>query len=105
MQQRPSRYAIRRPVEFYMRTPRGPLRGSGHTVNISKTGILFQSESQVIIGKRIELLVNMDEGVDPETAVTLFIQGVTVRHEGSSTAVAIRKQRLKTIPKTEAQLH
>ena len=89
MQSRANRYSIQRPVEYYMRTPAGPVMGKGQTLNISRRGVLFRPQDELMVGKRIELLVTMEPGMEEDTFVTLFVQGVTVRSDDAGTAVAV----------------
>jgi hypothetical protein len=94
MQPRPPRYEIKRPVDYRVRLSKGAAAGAGRTVNISKTGLLFEPDEPIAIGAKIELTVHLGEVVG--AAVTLRIDGVTLQTRQSAVAVAIRKYRLES---------
>ncbi len=94
MKVRANRYSIRRDVEYSLRGPTGDVRGSGHTVNISRRGVLFEAASDLRIGSKIELVINMGTLLDGNPTVRLYAQGITVRSRNGRVAVAIRKHRL-----------
>ena len=104
MQTRANRYSIRRPLEFAVRNGTASTKGQGRTVNISRGGVLFQSDGELSLGGRIELVVRLAEGAEADTFVTLFVQGVTVRSDGGGTAVAIKRHRLRVMPSDESKL-
>lgn len=96
MQERAHRFEIRRPVEFRLRAPGSRKEGTGQTLNISKGGILFETESEIGSGRKIELTVHVGDAMGGPP-VTLHVQGITVRHENGAVAVSIRKHRLRPV--------
>ena len=94
MKTRANRYSIRRDVEYRLRGPRGNTWGSGRTVNISRRGVLFETEPDLRIGSRIDLVIDMGTLIDGNPRVKLHAQGITVRSKNGKVAVAIRKHRL-----------
>jgi hypothetical protein len=98
MQPRPFRYDIRRPIEFRARDGTESVHGKGRTLNISRWGILFQTEEQLAVGARVEALVQMGPGQsDADREISLQVQGVTVRSEEGKVAIAIKKHRLQPV--------
>ncbi len=61
----------------------------GRTVNISRTGILFQSDESLQQNAILEILVDLP------TKVTLSCQGAVVRSEESAFAVRIHHPQLR----------
>lgn len=96
MQERAHRFEIRKPVEFRLRPPGPRKEGTGQTLNISKGGILFETESDIGTGRKIELTVHVGDAMGGPP-VTLHVYGVTVRHENGAVAVAIKKHRLRPV--------
>ena len=72
----------------------GPRLGTGRTVNISRRGMLFEPDTQLLIGNRIEIDVDMGDPVGGGARINLHVQGVTVRRDDSSIAMAIRRHKL-----------
>ena len=87
VQQRPMRYDIQRPLEYRLRDPAGPIFGRGRTVNISRRGLLFQTETEVNVGSKIECVIRMGPSSAPGPDVNLHVQGVTVRSRAGRVAV------------------
>ena len=97
MQQRAQRYSIERPVEFHVRGQGTTRNGAGRTLNISRGGVLFQTDSQLPVGRKIELVVDLGDALGGPP-VTLNVQGVVLRNQsGGAVAVLIRKYRLRPI--------
>lgn len=96
MQERSQRFDIRKPVEFRLRPPGARKEGTGQTLNISKAGVLFETESEIGIGRKIELTVHVGDAMGGPP-VTLHVQGITVRHENGAVAVSIKKHRFRPI--------
>ena len=98
MQRRPFRYDIRRPVDFRFQDGSGPTTGTGSTVNISRRGLLFQTDDEVAVGTKIEMTIRMGPGlVETSEDVSLRVEGITVRKEPGKVAVSIKKHRLSPV--------
>ncbi len=89
MRERANRYEIERSVEYRFRSKEGPIAGSGLTINISRTGVLFQANQDLEVGRGIELVIRMGSNVK------LMLEGLTVRSEGGYVAIATGKHRLR----------
>jgi hypothetical protein len=96
MQERANRFDIRRPVEFKLRPPGARKEGTGQSLNISKGGILFETESEIGAGRKIELTVHVGDAMGGPP-VALHVLGITVRHENGAVAVSIKKHRLRPV--------
>lgn len=96
MQERAHRFEIRRPVEFRLRPPGARKEGTGLTLNISKGGVLFETETEIGTGRKIELTVDVGDAMGGPP-VTLHIQGIIVRTENGAVAVSVKKHRLRPV--------
>ena len=95
MQERPPRYEIERPVRYRVRTPAGPVEGTGKTVNISRGGLLFEPEQSIGVGAKIDMNVQMGDAVGGGAPIVLRVHGVTLRSQQGVVAVSIKKYRLQ----------
>ncbi len=95
MQQRANRYKIVRPVEYRLRSSEGPIVGSGQTTNISRTGVLFQANHDLEVGRGIHLVIRIGPTIGDSLDVKLTLEGLTVRSEGGYVAVATKKHKLQ----------
>jgi hypothetical protein len=101
MQERAQRYGIKRPVEFRLRSPGIRKEGTGQTLNISTGGILFETQTEIDMGRKIDLTVDVGDALGGGP-VTLHIQGVTVRTQDGTVAVLIKKHRLRPIEEPDS---
>ncbi len=63
-------------------------------MNISRRGMLFETEDSVPIDRRIEIKVNMGDVMGLGNLISLNVEGVTLRQDDRGIAVALRKYRL-----------
>jgi hypothetical protein len=92
---RSARYDIERPVEYRVKTPSGALQGKGKTLNISRSGLLFQPEHTIGVGSKIDLAVQMGDAMGGGAPITLRVHGVTLRTQEGFVAVSIKKYKLQ----------
>ena len=84
-----SRYPIRADVAFRLVVGRRVIRtGTGSLLNISRSGLLFESARPIPPGGRIELVVDWPSH---SGTMALHVAGETVRSQGGRTAVKIRR--------------
>ena len=96
MQPRSERYEIQRPVEFRVRNGTQALQGQGRTVNISRGGLLFETQERLRVGDTIDCVIQMGPGLsDSKKTVTLQVQGITLRNEDGRIAVSIKRHSLR----------
>ena len=96
MQERAQRYGIKRPVEFRLKSPGVRKAGTGQTLNISTRGLLFETQTEIDMGRRIDLMVDVGDALGGPP-VTLHVQGITVRTQNGTVAVLVKKHRLRPI--------
>ena len=95
MQPRSERYEIQRPVEFRVRNGTQALQGQGRTLNISRGGLLFETQERLRVGDQIDCVIQMGPGLsDPKETVNLQVQGITLRNEDGRIAVSIKRHSL-----------
>ena len=99
MRHRSFRYDIRRPVNFrFSRDGSRPSTGTGSTLNISRRGLLFQTEDKVEVGTKIQMTIHIGPGqIEASQDVTLQVEGITVRTEPGKVAVSIKRHRLSPV--------
>ncbi len=95
MQTRSPRFDIERPVEYRVKTPSGPIEGTGKTRNISRSGVLFEPEHTIGIGAKIDMSVQMGDAMGGGVPITLRVSGVTLRSQQGFVAVSIKKYKLQ----------
>lgn len=95
MQTRPPRYDIERPVAYKVKTPAGPIEGTGKTLNISRSGLLFEPEHAIGVGAKIDISVQMGDAVGGGAPITLRVHGITLRSQQGFVAVSIKKYSLQ----------
>jgi hypothetical protein len=70
--------------------------GTGKTVNISSTGVLFSASKPVMLGKRLELSISWPVRLDGECRLKLVVRGRVVRCEGTLVAIEMEKSEFHT---------
>ena len=70
--------------------------GSGETVNMSSSGVLFTTEHELQQGKRLELSVNWPARLDDKCQLKLVAKGRVVRSEEGKAAMSIEKYEFRT---------
>ena len=94
MRRRANRYSIVRSLAYRLRGASSSKEGSGRTLNISRSGLLFETTSSPEVGSRIELSVQLGEVLGGPN-VKLQAKGITVRSDHGETAVALKKRQLR----------
>src|SRR5579872_6159832 len=70
--------------------------GRGTTVNISSSGVLFQSMHSIAPGRKIELSIAWSARIDGVVRLQLRISGRTVRGQAGCTGVQILRSEFRT---------
>jgi hypothetical protein len=95
MQERPPRYDIERPVQYRVRSASRAIEGKGKTLNISRSGLLFEPEHNIAVGAKIDLNVQMGDAMGDGAGIVLRVHGVALRSQHGVVAVAIKKYKLQ----------
>jgi hypothetical protein len=70
--------------------------GSGNTVNMSSSGVLFASERMMSPGLRVELSINWPVKLNDKCALRFVARGRVVRSEHGAAAVEILEHEFRT---------
>jgi len=81
-------------MSYSVRASGGAQVGAGRTLNISKRGVLFESDRQLEVGRRIDMVIQMGNAGGAPEPVRMHVQGVTVRNYDHAVAVSIKKYHL-----------
>ena len=70
--------------------------GAGRTINISSSGVLFTTETQLTPGKRLEIAVNWPAQLNNQCPLKLIASGRIVRVEDGRAAIQIDRYEFRT---------
>jgi hypothetical protein len=70
--------------------------GTGRTLNMSSSGVLFTSESQLPVGRRVEVSVDWPAQLNEQCGLKLVAQGRVIRSSTLSAAIRIDKYDFRT---------
>jgi len=73
-----------------------PESGCGQTLDVSSGGVLFQAETPLAPGKRVEVAISWPAQLDGRCALQFVAQGRIVRCRGTHVAVEIDKHEFRT---------
>lgn len=91
------RYALKLDVQYKLLNDGHVLcRGSGRTVNISSTGILFETSDLLPVRNPIELAIDWPMLLDGACQLKIIVQGSVLRSDERGTAVEITRHEFRT---------
>lgn len=91
------RFPIVRDVRYKILNSRGEKElGTGKTINISSTGVLFAADEALTPGRRLEISISWPAQLDGKCGLKLVARGRVVRCHGKSVAVEIEKYEFRT---------
>ena len=91
------RFPIVREVRYKILNGKGIAElGAGKTINISSTGVLFQAETPLVPGRRLELAISWPAQLDGKCGLKLVARGRVIRCRGNLTAIEIEKYEFRT---------
>jgi hypothetical protein len=70
--------------------------GTGHTVNMSSTGVYFTTEHILLPGKRLELAISWPAQLNNQTALKLVARGRIIRYDEGRAAMEIQQYEFRT---------
>ncbi len=98
------RFPIEREVKYKVLSKRSADEaGSGKTLNMSSSGVLFTSEHLLIPGKRIEVSISWPAQLNNKTNLKLVARGRVVRCEDGRAALEIQQYEFRT--QSSIQIH
>jgi c-di-GMP-binding flagellar brake protein YcgR len=94
---RSSRFPIEREVRYKTLNQRAEtLAGSGKTLNISSSGVLFTSDHDLPIGTRLELSISWPAQLNEKCLLNLVARGRVTRHTRGQLALQIQQYEFRT---------
>ena len=98
------RFPIEREIKYKVLSKRSADEaGSGKTLNMSSSGVLFTSEHLLIPGKRIEVSISWPAQLNNKTNLKLVARGRVVRCEDGRAALEIQQYEFRT--QSSIQIH
>jgi hypothetical protein len=91
------RYPIEREVRYKILNKKsGEESGTGTTVNMSSSGVLFTTDHLLLPGKRLELAISWPAQLNGKCALKLVAKGRVVRYEDGLAAIQIQQYEFRT---------
>jgi hypothetical protein len=91
------RYPIEREVRYKVLSKKdGDEAGTGTTINMSSSGVLFTTDHLLIPGKRLELAISWPAQLNGTCALKLVAKGRVVRYEEGRAAIQIQQYEFRT---------
>lgn len=91
------RFPIQRDVKYKVMSRRnGDSAGTGQTVNMSSSGILFSTEDALQPGRQVEVSVAWPAQLNNKTPLKLVARGRVVRVEDKKAALEIQHYEFRT---------
>ncbi len=94
---RSSRFPIEREVRYKTLNQRTEiLSGSGKTLNISSSGVLFTSDHDLPVGTRLEVSISWPAQLNEKCLLNLVARGRITRHNQGQLALQIQQYEFRT---------
>jgi hypothetical protein len=91
------RFPIEREVRYKVLSKRSnDEAGSGKTINMSSSGVLFTAEHFLLPGKRVEVSISWPAQLNNKTNLKLVARGRVVRCEDGRAALEIQQYEFRT---------
>jgi hypothetical protein len=91
------RFPVNLEVRYSVACRRGPVAiGSGHTIDMSSSGLSFTGDTPLSIGQRLEVSIDWPVVLDGGVQLRLVVSGVVVRISGDVTAILIERHDFRT---------
>jgi len=71
--------------------------GSGHTINLSSSGLCFTADTQLAVGQRLEVSIQWPVQLQGRAQIQLLLVGEVVRTSGSTAALRCDQHQFKTL--------
>lgn len=99
---RSSRFPIERELRYKTLNQRAEvLSGSGKTLNISSSGVLFTSDHELPIGTRLEVSISWPAQLNEKVLLNLVARGRITRHHKGQLALQIQQYEFRTQSRPE----
>jgi PilZ domain len=92
------RFPIERDIRYKVLSKKnGDEAGTGKTINISSTGVLFTTERLLVPGRRLEVSISWPAQLNQKCALKLVARGRVVRFEQGRAAIEIQQYEFRTL--------
>jgi hypothetical protein len=92
-----SRFPIERELRYKTLNQRSEiLAGSGKTLNISSSGVLFTSDHDLAVGTRLEVSISWPAQLNEKCLLNLVARGRITRHTKGQLALQIQQYEFRT---------
>lgn len=99
---RSSRFPIERELRYKTLNQRAEiLAGSGKTLNISSSGVLFTSDHELPVGTRLEVSISWPAQLNERVLLNLVARGRITRHHKGQLALQIQQYEFRTQSRPE----
>jgi hypothetical protein len=99
---RSSRFPIERELRYKTLNQRSEiLAGSGKTLNISSSGVLFTSDHELPVGTRLEVSISWPAQLNERVLLNLVARGRVTRHLKGQLALQIQQYEFRTQSRPE----
>ena len=99
---RSSRFPIERELRYKTLNQRSEiLAGSGKTLNISSSGVLFTSDHEMPVGTRLEVSISWPAQLNDRCLLNLVARGRITRHIKGQLALQIQQYEFRTQSRPE----
>jgi hypothetical protein len=94
---RSSRFPIEREIRYKTFIQRAEmLQGTGKTLNISSSGVLFTADHDLPVGTRLEVSISWPAQLNEKCLLNLVARGRVTRQESGSLALQIQQYEFRT---------
>jgi hypothetical protein len=90
------RFAIERELRYKVLNKKCEEAGTGRTVNVSSTGVLFTADQLLLPGRRVEVSISWPAQLNSRCALRLVARGRVVRFDEGKVAMEIQQYEFKT---------
>jgi len=91
------RFPIEREVRYRVLSKRNAEEaGTGRTLNMSSSGVLFTTEHEMLLGKRIEVSISWPAQLSDSCGLKLVATGRVVRTQKGTAALEIQQHEFRT---------
>jgi len=92
-----TRFALNLKVSFTVSKRHTPAKtGSGHTIDLSSTGLSFTTNEPLSPGQRLDVSIDWPVLLDGAIKLQLVMSGVVVRAAGAVMALQIKRHEFRT---------
>src|ERR1043166_5936526 len=93
---RTSRFPLQEDVKYKLSKGKVITTGSGKTLNIGSTGVMFTTEQHLPVGRTVEVSINWPVCLDGGCLLKFVASGPVIRSEGDRAVIRIDRYEFRT---------